>query len=330
MLKLHRKSLLIISLAWLSLYPSVAQLNLWPYLKQLQLDFSEEDETRIGRIDQHRENAMELVESAFETDNPVYLKRAFDELFTGSRDLFDIYTRYSTNELGRLPGELQSEFDKPFRMARLAQDYLRKSDILRNLAEKATDIDSADIIFLMAFDLDQLALLNKGRSLRMLQDLPVVYYYPWDVDYTSMESTPLRVVTVLDTDLYNSDDAEESVQVSVNPERETVSANADAGSPDRHGQTMEVPETLIYIIQLAAHTSEIPGSSLSRIYSGSRQINLMIEDGWHKYYLGPFSTFEEADKVMKSLQMSNIFLAAYLNGRRIGIGEARKKQGELR
>lgn len=295
--------LLITSMTVTKLYPNVMQLDIWPYLKQLNPEISDLDLIRINEIERHKENASELISKAVEEENREFLERAYRELFIATRDLFEIYAQNCKTERDGLTDMSLPDLDRPVQLERRAQEKLNKSDILRNEAGNMQDLTRARTFYGMAFDLDQLALLNIARALRIYQDYPVVYAYKWEDDFTAMDSKPDRIIRVIEID--------------------------EEGEPegiDREEETLQSPGGLIYIIQIAAHVNEIPDNELRKIYNGDRQVKMMHEDNWYKYYLGPYTTFEEAEIVMKSLQMRNIFMAAYFNGKRIDIGEAMKMQ----
>ncbi len=297
--------MLIFVMTFSKSYTADAQLDIWSNLKQLQLGFSDPDSVTIGQIEHRKENASGLVEKAIEEEDNEYIKRAFNELFTASRDLFDVYDQYCKNEREKLSAIPPSEIDRPVKLERRAQEKISKSEIIRSEADNINEFTKLVQMFLVAFDLEQLALLNKGRALRVYQDFPVVYSYQWEYDFTSMEGTPTGITRVINT-----------------------------GEELHEGQEEKIPEAkqpgkgISYIIQIAAHVSEIPQNALREIYKGDLPVKMMVEDNWYKYYLGPFDTFKEAGSVMSSLGLNNVFLAAYLNGQRISVGEARKKQAE--
>lgn len=289
------------------LYSSEPQLDIWSNLKNLHLEFSDRDQKRLTRIEQRKDNAEGLIAQASSSENREDMGKAFNELFTASRELYDIYERYCKSERDDLPGTLPPELDRAFELESNAQENLNKAEILKDEAENTEELTSAKNIYMMAYDLEQMALLNLGRALRIYQDYPVMYAYDWDDDITIMEDSPERVVRVI------KDDDEETVQ--------------QEESNDTSG-IKESFEGITYIVQIAAHIREIPEEEIREIYSGNKEVKLMREDNWYKYYFGPYATFEKAEEVMKSLDITNVFIAAYLDGNRIGIGEARDQQDQ--
>ena len=346
------------------LSPVYSQLDIWDGLNQLHLEFTEEDNRELKRVEQQREIAYRLIARAVESESLPDLEIAFDELFTAGLTFFEIYDKNSRTERGKHPEEIMDELDRPVKLERMARDYIDKSKVLIDEAENYDEISRSEQLYWMAFDLKQLALLHKGRALRLYQDLPFVYFYQWEDDVTLMTGTPERIIRVINYDteetaIPGQKDDRLSGQIRepvAQPAGQTREPGAQPAGQTREpvaqpaGQTREpvaqpagqtrgsdrqnqqspgrLPETneLYYIVQIAAHDREIPDSDLNKIYSGQRTINMIREDGWYKYFLGPCSSFEEADRIMKSLSTRNVFIAAYFEGKRIPVGEARKKE----
>jgi hypothetical protein len=283
---------------------SYAQLNIWHDLKKLHLEFSDRDSRRIERIDRQKEIADNLITKASESGDRKELEKAFNELFSASNALFDIYDQTCRTARAKLPSNLPPELSRSVDFEDRARENLDKSEILKKEAVRAEDFQRAQHFFLMAHDLELLALLSKGRALRIYQDFPVIYAYQWDDDITVMREAPERVVRVIKTE------------------------EADKEPGEKPEEVEEEMKGITFVVQIAAHIEPIPQSELSNIYRGEIKINMIREDGWYKYYLGPYQSFEEADKVMKSLNRRNIFIAAYLDGKRIGINDARRRQGQ--
>jgi hypothetical protein len=296
--------LLFLSLFIFISHVSAGQLNIWYDLKKLHLEFSERDSRRIERIDNQKEIADNLIRRASESGDRKELDKAFNELFSASSALYDIYDQTCRTARSKLPSSLPPELTRAADFEIRSRENLDKSEILKKEAVKAEDFQRAQHFFLMAHDLELLALLSKGRALRIYQDFPVIYAYQWDDDITIMREAPERVVRVIKT--------------------EEAALTPDETSED----IKEVLKGITFVVQIAAHIEPIPQAELNAIYRGEIKINMVREDGWYKYYLGPYRSFEEADKVMKSIGRRNMFIAAYMDGRRIGINEARRKQAQ--
>lgn len=286
-------------------YVASAQLDIWSSLENLHLEFSERDNRKIERINKQKEIADNLTAQASGTSDPEVLEEAFNELFAASYALYDIYHEYCVDIRKSLPSSLPPELDRPVLFEQRAQEYLDKSEVLKSEAKKAEDPARAEHLFLMAHDLELIALLSKARALRIYQDFPVIYSYEWEDDITILREEPEKVVRKI------NDAAEEEV---------VVEELAEESIYETKGIT--------FIVQIAAHTEEIPQSELNAIYGGNEKIKMMQEEGWYKYYLGPFRNFEEASEIMKILKSDTVFIAAYYDGERISVNEGRRMQSQ--
>ncbi len=284
-------------------YNAIAQLDIWPYLKHLDLNFSEDVSNKIEYIYQEKDKSDELISLAAEENRRELLEEAFSRLFSASNALYEIYGSCSKNTLSELPETMPAEFDRPFEFERHAENNMKKSGIIRNEAEKAEGFTESFRLYEMAFDLELIALLSKGRALRIYQDYPIIYEYPWDDDFTVMDGKPVRALRVIEID---HDEMDRDIEAADLTEKEGIS----------------------FIVQIAAHSEELSKSEINSIYSGAMDVNLIFEDNWYKYYLGPFERFEEAERVMKNLNIRNTFIAAYMDGKRLSVGEARRRQAQ--
>lgn len=66
----------------------------------------------------------------------------------------------------------------------------------------------------------------------------------------------------------------------------------------------------IYRVQIAANRTELSQRALSRMYYGTKNLSVINEDGWYKYSVGDFETFEEADEFRKSSGIRNAFVTS--------------------
>jgi len=85
-----------------------------------------------------------------------------------------------------------------------------------------------------------------------------------------------------------------------------------------------LPDSLIiyYKVQIAAHTVRMTDKYIkTNIYAGNKQVDELKEDGWYKYTIGKFQTFDEANKLLNELKVSKAFVVAYKNNKRVPIKE---------
>ncbi len=284
-------------------YNCVAQLDIWPYLKHLDLNFPEDVSDKIENIYQQKDKSDELISLAAEENRRELLEEAFNRLFSASNALYEIYDSVSKNTLSELPETMPAEFGRPFEFERRAGSNMKKAGIIRNEAQKAEGFEESFRLYEMAFDMEMIALLNKGRALRIYQDYPIIYEYPWDEDFTVMDGSPVRALRVIEID---HNHLEKGIETADLTEKEGIS----------------------FIIQIAAHSEKLSEAEIKSIYSGDMDVNMIYEDNWYKYYLGPYEGYEEAEKVNKNLNIRNTFIAAYMDGKRLSVSEARSRQAQ--
>ena len=75
-------------------------------------------------------------------------------------------------------------------------------------------------------------------------------------------------------------------------------------------------EDVIYRVQLSANRAELTQRALSKMYYGKKTIEMISQDGWYKYSVGDFSTYEEANRFRLSSGISNAFVIGYRKGTR--------------
>ena len=72
--------------------------------------------------------------------------------------------------------------------------------------------------------------------------------------------------------------------------------------------------TTTYSVQIAADRAPLSQKTLRKIYSGNKNITMIQKDGWNKYSIGPFATFEEAQKFKNNCGVKSAFITSYLSG----------------
>lgn len=83
---------------------------------------------------------------------------------------------------------------------------------------------------------------------------------------------------------------------------------------ENRGKIIPADEEVIYRVQIAANRTELSQRALSRMYYGQKSVEMVNENGWYKYSVGDFATYEEASKFRNSTGMSNAFVVAYRKG----------------
>jgi hypothetical protein len=82
----------------------------------------------------------------------------------------------------------------------------------------------------------------------------------------------------------------------------------------------------VFRIQIAASRSRMSRRELHRIYNGRLAITESFEDNWYKYTIGLYSSHAEACRLRDQTDVKGVFVASYLNGKRIKISPIQKMQ----
>ncbi len=81
--------------------------------------------------------------------------------------------------------------------------------------------------------------------------------------------------------------------------------------------TPQSTDTIIFRIQIAASKVPLPESKLKKIYPGFKFAYVDKDEGWYKYLVGEFKTYEEAYEAKKAIGVKGAFIVAYKNGKRV-------------
>ncbi len=305
MLNRKKRTAIILSIFLVLTLSVDAQINIWPYLKEVDIGIPEESLEKIREADRHRQYAESLISISREADRREGIEDGFDELFSASETVIGLLDQYIDKTGKELPDPLPAEMSRPLRFRDQADRYIEMAKQLKEEAVATPDNKKAISVFFMAWDLEMVAILHKARALMLFLDFPVIYEYPWDHDFAVMSDEPRKATGIIE------------FKNEVKPETDAETRNS------------VMPETGVhYIIQIAAHTEELSQRQLTSIYPGSEKVSVMFEDGWYKYFIGPFDFFNEAERMMKAISLRNAFIAAYHDGQRISVGEARRREAE--
>lgn len=93
---------------------------------------------------------------------------------------------------------------------------------------------------------------------------------------------------------------------------------------DESGNILNNSSEIIYKIQVMASRRLATQQELEQKYKGNFQVEKAFEDEWYKYTIGEYKSFNEAHKVLKETNVSDSFIAAYLNNKRVYIKFAKE------
>ncbi len=150
-----------------------------------------------------------------------------------------------------------------------------------------------------AFELEKLAIRDKGRALQIYQDFPVEYNYGWDNDVS-----PEELAKFFNNPVINL--PPEEVFKRIPPERKK----------ETEGGEIE------FRVQIAAHTVPIEEGYIRTFYTGPDSIRETHEGSWFKYQIGSFDNYADADKLRISCRVPRAFVVAYQDNKKLTIKEA--------
>jgi len=87
-------------------------------------------------------------------------------------------------------------------------------------------------------------------------------------------------------------------------------------------QIIPADEEIIYRIQIAANRTELSQRALGKMYYGNKRVEMINENGWYKYSVGDFGSYEDASEFRKSSGIDNAYIVAYRKGTRFEQGPA--------
>ncbi len=86
--------------------------------------------------------------------------------------------------------------------------------------------------------------------------------------------------------------------------------------------------TETYRIQIAADREPLTQRTLQQLYKGDKKISIINEDGYNKYSIGDFETFEEAEAYKIKMGIPNSFVAANMPDQEQSQVEMKPRAGE--
>jgi len=149
------------------------------------------------------------------------------------------------------------------------------------------------------FQLEKLAIRNKGRALQIYQDFPVEYNYGWENDVTPEQLAKFfndPLIKLPPEDVFKRKPVEERV----------------------------VPKggEIEFRVQIAAHTVMLNNDYIKTFYTGQDSVIQAHEGQWYKYHIGSFDNFKEANNLRINCRVPRAFVVAYQDGKKLTIKKA--------
>jgi len=162
--------------------------------------------------------------------------------------------------------------------------------------------------------------------------LNIWYSYAFDTLYKGTPERPVEMYAA--TDSISEEMAfEDQTSVTAGEEQMVPSEYEEkiATVEGDIGESYHLPEgdEIIYRVQIAANKTQLTQRALSKMYYGNKKVEMLNEDGWFKYSIGDFYTYENADKFRKQCGVKNAFIVAYRKGQKFvpgGISETLSAQ----
>jgi hypothetical protein len=191
-----------------------------------------------------------------------------------------------------------------------AGNYFEKAALNRDAAANySREYAKAFERFYEALSLEIIAVKKEGRALQLYRDWPVHYQYVYDDDIVKnlfVKEKPIEVAIVAVTE---TKEKEKAPEIKAEPE------------PEPYDSTV-----VYYQVQIVAHTAPLNSSYIRmNVYNGDMPVETLKEEGWYKYVIGRYRTFEEANLLLKKVNIPRAFVVAYKNHKRVPIREAGEK-----
>lgn len=179
------------------------------------------------------------------------------------------------------------------------ESSISRANLIREILLEADKPEWIQYKMHEAFELEKLAIRDKGRALQIFQDFPVEYNYNWENDVTLEELARFFKNPVVKL-------PPEEVFKKLPPDEKRI---PDGGPID-------------FRVQIAAHTVQLTQDYIKTFYTDNDTVSEVLEGAWFKYQLGTFDNFQDAEKLRKSCRVPRAFIVAYQDNKKISIKKA--------
>ncbi len=252
-------------------------------------------------------NAVRIYEQDADNDDALkQLKTASDDYFKAYKKVYETYREHidefweeNNDGYDHMKGVLEAiEFEKKAREKFKEPKQYRDQLLQSNKFTHALDLHNK------AYEQEVHVLTYTGRALQVYQEFPVQYPHNW-------QEIEVRKVRVGSQEETLTDTITEQV---TNIDKDDTTASL-VGFYDH------AIKDVVYRIQIAAHKNPLGAEKLYSIYDGDQKVEELHEDGWWKYLIGNYKSFDEATNAMQKLNVGKAFVAAYVDGKRVSINK---------
>ncbi len=218
-----------------------------------------------------------------------------------------IYTVYDENcvrflEEMKKMNHYASGMNKAKYYERKGERTMARANAIREILEEADKPEWIQYKMHEAFELEKLAIRDKGRALQIYQNFPVEYNYGWDNDVS-----PEELARFFNNPIINLPPEEVFKRIPPQEKKEPE------GGP------------IIFRVQIAAHTVQLKEDYIRTFYTGTDSVMEVREGAWFKYQIGSFDNYKEADKLRIACRVPRAFVVAYQDQKKLTIKEALAK-----
>ncbi len=186
-----------------------------------------------------------------------------------------------------------------------AEQTIKRSKNIRELFEVQDKPEWIQYKMQEAENLERLAVRNKGRALQIYQDFPVEYNYGWEDDVTAEQVA----------EAFKDPNIKLPPEKAFKPRPKTKEGKV---IPPKGGE-------IVFRVQVGAHVSPFTEAGIKTFYKGDEKVLEIYENGWYKYQIGKFDSYEAAHELLKSTNVERAFVVAYQDGKKLTIKEALQK-----
>lgn len=257
--------------------------------------------------------------------------KASEDVREGHNTIYEIYRSYCEEfwETIREEGQYAAGMNKARYYERMAKKHMTSARRNRDYVLSSDNYDRAVNKFEKAMEQEKLAIRDRGRALQIYQDFPVEYDYGWEDDVDAETVARLfsdKYVVEPETEEQGRTDTVVIKQVDTvfiaQQEQEDTNPIPDSIAEQENLKWM--PD-VIFKVQIAAHTEPISDKEIRQIYDGTERVNVVYEDNWYKYQIGSYDDYTEARRVLNQTNVEKAFVVPYLDGKKLTIEEALKK-----
>lgn len=327
------KKLFILLFAGLGFFVNAKDL---PKSYDAPVQLSKTDKKRLDRSNELFKAGMELWNQLNDRYNPENIKdykmdsicnkdaypilvKAAQKFLEANNLKYEIYNSNCREFFIKHRGESPSGLENAKRFQKEADNYIQKaqSNRLSATSYKNEYVKAYDRYF-EAISLEIIAAKKEGRALQIYQDWPVHYAYQFDDDIEVDLFHPKTVAVV------KQEPPKQTPAPVVTEQPKPVEVKKVEPEAEPYDSTV-----IYYQVQIAAHTQPLSNKYIKdNIYIGAVRINEIREEGWYKYTLGRYKTFEEASKLLKSINVPKAFVVAYKNGKRVPLKEVKEQSNQ--